>query len=303
MTHLLRLLLFQNLFLFAVTSRSGALPVAGFSIPDSLHAVTLRFRTAGNLILLPVTINDTIQVNLVLDTGCRNLVLFGRRFTKLFRQHPTKLIQFSGLGNGTPVTGGLSLDNKVSINAVLGKKIPVVIVKDQNLFEDYRQVDGVIGYDIFIRFEVELDLARQLITFRPASTANISPEYEKIPIRIEDSRPIIRSVIFFPGREGQPCDLMIDTGSSLGLLLKTTDLNKYLPEGPTAVLGRGFNGDLEGSEAQADKLLLAHYEMNKLPAGIVYSPWHNYASIGMEVMKHYSIVLNYCKAYVGFKKA
>jgi hypothetical protein len=228
MTHLLKLFLFQSLLFFAINSYSTVVPGTGFSIPDSISEVTFKFRTVGNLILLPVTINDSIRVNLVLDTGCRNLVLFGKRFTKLFKQHPSRSIQFSGW-NGKPVVGSLSLDNKVSINAVLGKKIPVVVVSDQNLFEAYRQVDGVIGYDIFIKFEVELSLDQQLITFRPASTADISPDYEKIPIRVEDSRPIISSVIFFPGKEDSRA-IMIDTGSSLGLLLKPC-LNKYSAEG------------------------------------------------------------------------
>lgn len=303
MRMLLKIFLFQIPFLWVIESYSSLLPAAGFSLPDSLLEVSFHYKSVKNLILLPVTINDTIHVNLILDTGCRNLVLFGKRFTRLFKQHPAKEIQFSGLGNGKPVTGGLSLGNKVSINAVLGEKIPVVIVPDQNLFGTYRNVDGVIGYDIFIKFEVELNLVRQLITFRPATTAEISPSYERIPIRIEDSRPIIGSTIFFPGKEGQLCDLMIDTGSSLGLLVKTSDLQKYPTEGQISVLGRGFNGYLQGTEVFADKLFLAHYEIKKLPAGIIYSPWHNYASVGMEIMKHYSIVLNYCKAYAGFKKA
>ncbi len=299
----LKIFLFQILVLFTIQSFSNVLPSAGFSLPDSLREVTFHYKSVRNLILLPVTINDTIHVNLILDTGCRNLVLFGKRFTKLFKQHPTRKIQFSGLGDGSPIAGGLSLGNKVSINAVLGEKIPVVIVPDQNLFESYKNVDGVIGYDIFIKFEVELNLARQIITFRPANLANISPFYEKIPIRIEDSRPIIGSTVFFPGREGQSCDLMIDTGSSLGLLLKTSDLTRYPTDGQISVLGRGFNGRLQGTEALADKLMLAQFEVKNITAGIVYSPWHNYASVGMDIMKRYSIVLNYCKAYAGFKRA
>lgn len=303
MKTLLKIFLFQLLFLFALSAMSTALPKAGFSMPDSLLEVTFKYKSVRNLILLKVTINDTINVNLILDTGCRNLVLFGKRFNKLFVLHPDKKVQFSGLGSGKPVLGSLSLDNKVSIDAVIGEKIPVVIVPNQNLFGSQANVDGLIGYDIFIKFEVELNLARQIITFRPAVTAEISSAYKKIPIRVEDSRPIISSTLFFHGKEGQSCDLMIDTGSSLGLLLKTSDLKKYPIETRSYILGRGLNGDIEGTQTIAEKLLLDHLEIKTIRAGIIYSPWHNYASVGMEIMKHYSIVLNYCKAYAGFKKA
>lgn len=279
-----------------------ALPTAGFFLPDSLTEVTFHFKKVGNLILLPVTFNDSVKLNLILDTGCRNIVLFGKRFNKLFALQPEKKIQFSGLGAGKPVVGGISLDNKVSIDAVVGKKIPVVIVPDQNLFESRSNVDGIIGYDIFIKFEVEINLSSQIITFRPASTSEISEEYNKISIRVEDSRPIIHSTIFFQGKEGLLLELMLDTGSSLGLLLKTSDIEKYPAQTKTRILGRGLNGQIDGTHIWAEKLILDNLELKTLKTGIIYSPWHNYASVGMDIMKNYSVVFNYCKSYAGFRK-
>src|SRR5262245_22584582 len=114
---------------------------AGFSMPDSLQEVTFKYKTLRNLILLPVIINDTVRVNLILDTGCRNLVLFGTGFNKIFELHPDKEVKFSGLGSGKPVSGRLSLNNKVSIDAMIGEKIPVVIIPDQKLFRSDDKVD------------------------------------------------------------------------------------------------------------------------------------------------------------------
>ena len=276
---------------------------AGFSMPDSLLEVTFRYKTIRNLILLPVTINDTVRVNLILDTGCRNLVLFGTRFNKVFELHPDKKVNFSGLGSGEPVSGRLSLNNKVSIDAVIGEKIPVVIIPDQELFKSGDHVDGIIGYDIFIKFEVELNCSERRITFRPAIKAEISPEYEKVAIKVEDGRPIISSTLLI-NRKSVSFDLMIDTGSSLGLLLKTTDKSRIREARDSgSVLGRGLNGNIEGASLLAGRLVLDHLEIEKVRAGIIYSPWHNYASVGMDLIANYSMVLNYCKSYAGFKKA
>lgn len=302
MKFLFLILLFNVSVLLTLNLNATALPTAGFFLPDSLTEVTFHFKKVGNLILLPVTFNDTIKLNLILDTGCRNIVLFGKRFNNLFALQPEKKIQFSGLGAGKPVVGALSLDNKVAIDAVVGKKIPVVIVPDQNLFESRYHVDGIIGYDIFIKFEVEINLNSQIITFRPAFTSEISGEYEKISIRIEDARPIINSTIFFQGKEGLLLDLMLDTGSSLGLLLKTSDIEKYPAQTRTRILGRGLNGQIHGRSTIAEKLLLDNLEVKTLMTGVIYSPWHNYASVGMDIMKNYSVVFNYCKSYAGFRK-
>jgi len=276
-------------------------PGAGFSMPDELNEVTFRYKSYRNLILLPVTINDTIHVNLILDTGCRNLVLFGKRFQNMFITDNDKKIQFSGLGSGKPVSGTLSLDNKIAIHKVTGLKIPVVIVPERNVFERSCAIDGVIGYDIFIKFEVELNPKEKLITFRPAASADLPQTYQHIPIRIEDSRPILQSHISIDA-EIFPCNLMIDTGSSLGLLMKTTDEDRFNSYNELEDIGRGFNGMISGFKTKADRLDLNGFSFKAMPIGIIRSPWHNYASIGMEVLKGYSIVLNYCKEYIGFKK-
>jgi hypothetical protein len=273
----------------------------GFYIPDDVREVTFSYKTFKNLIILPVIINDTVKVNLILDTGCRNLVLFGKRFKKLFAMEPDKKVKFSGLGSGNPVYGGLSLKNKVTIKEVLGDQIPVVIVGDRNVFESFTRVDGVIGYDIFIKFEIELNPQAKLITFRPALSAFLAEDYTHVPIRIEDSRPILTSQISL-NSDVFACAVMIDTGSSLGLLLKTTDLKKFSSNDELSELGRGFNGIVNGFKTKVDFLALEGFSLSSLNTGIIHSPWHNHASIGMEVLKGYSVVLNYCKGYVGFRR-
>jgi hypothetical protein len=127
-------------------------------------------------------------------------------------------------------------------------------------------------------------------------------DYEKIPLRIKDSRPLVQSKVFFSAHEGQDYDLMLDTGSALGLIFKTSDLNLFSKSNSKKIIGRGLNGDLTGFDTDAIKLVLNTIEIKTSSVGVIYSPWHNYASAGMNIMKNYTVVLNYCKAYAGFKK-
>ena len=264
--------------------------------------MTLRYKTVENLIILPVVINDSIKVNLILDTGCRNLVLFGKKFQKLLKLNPDKQIQFSGLGSGRPVLGHLSLSNKASIHQVLGESIPVVVVPGRNVFGFYKEVDGVIGYDIFLKFEIELNPRERIITFRPAARALAPAGYAQVPLSIVDSRPLIHSVISIESNGNKKYAVMIDTGSSLGLLLKTTNLDQFNYGSPKKIIGHGFNGPISGFRIFSSHLSLDGFVIANLPTGIVESPWHNYASIGMEILKEYVLVLNYCKSYACFKK-
>lgn len=275
-------------------------PSSGFSLPDSVEEMTLKYRIVKGLIVLPVTINDSIEVNLILDTGCRNLILFGKQFSELFRIHPGKPVVFSGLGSGNPVTGVLSLGNKVSIHQVLGSQIPVVIT-NSNLFDRFEDVHGVIGYDIFLRFEIELNAAKRMITFRPANKVSAPAGYTHVDLRVVDARPIIESELFESRKKGRKMDLMIDTGSSLGLLLKTTNVSQY-GNRRKRVLGIGFNGPLSGYETITQSLKIDDMEISQVATGIVASDWHDNASIGMDVLKDYVVILNYCKSYACFKR-
>ncbi len=276
----------------------------GFFLPQNVQEVTFKFHRFGNLILLPVTINDSVHVNLILDTGCRNILLFGRRFEKLLKIQPGQQVRFSGLGDGSLLEGQLSLSNKISIQAVLGENLPIIVVASKNLFSGHPTIHGIIGYDIFTKFEIEFNYYRRLITFRSAAIAKMSAEFTRIPLRIEDSRPLISSKIFFSRYDGQTLDLMLDTGSALGLLLKSDDAKNF-PEGmPKTVLGRGLNGNIMGKEKRAHKIILETFEIRSIfSSGVTWSDGYNYGSVGMDIMKEYIIILNYCKGYAGFKKS
>jgi hypothetical protein len=281
---------------------NGKIPDAGFSLPENIQEATFNYNTYNNLIVLPVTINDSIKVNLILDTGCRNLLLFGKKFEKLFETLPNHSVSFSGLGERPPLSGKLSLDNEVAIHSLLGKKIPIVILANKNLFFGRPNIDGIIGYDIFIRFEVELNALKKQIKFRPADQAATPNDYTIVPLTIDDTRPLIQSKIFLADRDGTYYDIMIDTGSALGLLLRSND-EAFFAEQPQHVLGRGLNGNVRGIVKWARKLILETFEINITRVEVSRSNWHTHGSIGMAIIKDYIIVLNYCKGYAGFKKS
>jgi hypothetical protein len=211
-------------------------------------------------------------------------------------------VEFSGLGDGQAVRGLLSIGNKVSIHSVLGELIPVVIVKNSNLFGSYTNIHGVIGYDIFVKFEIELNARAGTITFRPAAKAEAPEGYEQIPLRIVDARPVTRSQIFLGRGTSRNFDLMIDTGSSLGLLLKTTNVSALISHRSEEILGIGFNGPLSGYLIVSNKIVLEGLEIEGVSTGIVSSQWHDNASIGMDVLKDYILILNYCKLYACLKR-
>lgn len=273
----------------------------GFYLPEPIEQVTIRYTCVNNLIVLPLVINGNIPVNLILDTGTRNIVLFGKRFEKLLQFVPDRKIQFLGMGGGAPVYGRLSIDNQVELTSLIGERIALVVVPNKNVFINTPKVDGIIGYDIFQRFEVEIDPQRKMISFRSPKSRFAPAGFTHIPMRIENTKPIIDSEFLLQGGINLNTNLMIDTGSQLSFLLKTTDeslLQSSYPE----VLGFGMSGTIQGIKILAQSITMSGISFQNQSTGIILSSWHNYGSIGMGILKEYALVINYTGAYAGLKR-
>lgn len=298
---LLRALTLPVAFAMVFCTSALSLPDSGFLLPDSVREMTLHYRSMKNLIILPVLINN-LPVNLILDTGCRNLVLFGKKFEKLLKITPSHTVKFSGLGSGKPVYGSLSLGNKITIQQVLGENIPVVVVGERNVFRPYGNIDGVIGFDIFFKFEIEINSKDHVIKFRSAEECTPPHNFSNVPLRIMETRPVIDSRLFIESEGPLPYDLMIDTGSTMGLLIKTRDLKKFRNRKPSQTIGFGFNGPLKGYETTSGFVNLRGMQMSEVPTGVVECQVAEHASLGMSVLSEYVVVINYLKKYVCFKK-
>lgn len=299
---LLRLFLLITFAVVAFCTSTFCSPDSGFFLPDSVKEMTIRYKSVKNLIILPVLING-IAVNLILDTGCRNIVLFGKEFEKMLTITPGSKVKFSGLGNGDPVNGSLSLNNRITIEQVLGERMPVVVVRDKNLFRQYRDIDGVIGFDIFFKFEIELNPKEKLITFRTAEHCRAPEGFTKVPLRIVETHPVMESTVMMDCDRSSDYELMIDTGSTFGLLVKTTEMRTFNKSIYSETIGYGFNGPIRGYNTISDQLVLNGYRMIDVPTGVMESAVQNCASIGMEILKDYVVVINYFKMYACFKKA
>jgi hypothetical protein len=285
------------LLVIACAIRIVAAPTAGFFLPDSLFEFTMRYKTVNNLIVLPVTINDSIEVNLILDTGCRNMLLFGKRFEQMFTTQ-AKPVGFSGLGSGKPVTGKLSLNNEVSIEAVLGKRIPIIIVAEKNLFSSLPNVHGIVGYEIFAKFEIEINFPKKMITFRTSADPIRSSRFNYLAMKVLDSKPVIGAVVSTEKGDMYVENLLIDTGSSLGLIYSTGNNKRSSRQ---ATLGRGLNGLLNGEKRITKRLLLDNVEFRNVSTSVVESE-NCYASIGMEILQDHVVILNYAYSFVAFAK-
>lgn len=292
---------FLPLFLLLYTQNVFCLaPTSGFELPDSVREMTFRFKTVGNLIALPMKINDSIEVNLILDTACKNMLLFGKRFTDLLKIDLRKTFTIPGLGSKQHSMGWLSIDNRVDIQGLKGEDISIMVIPGEQLLSGNENVDGVIGYQIFHRFEIELDFSKHLITLRRAEESHPKQGFVQLPLILAGTYPVINSLITTSAGKAKPCHIMIDTGSALGLLVKTKDENRL--SFPLRFVGVGLNGEISGNKTITREVSLNGLVLKNVPTRTILSHAHHDVSLGMEVLKNYHLIINYSQSYVCLKK-
>ena len=269
-----------------------------FTFEDDLCEVTFKYKKYKELIVLSAKLNNSIAVNLIFDTGTRSTILFGKKFQKYVNSFTTHTISFSGLGNGVPLMGKVSLDNELKFNGLKGSGMAILVVPSRKFFSEMSYIDGIIGYDLLKYFEIEVNPRRSTITFRSPENNSVSDEFVKFNLNDSEVVPILSGQIDAILHTKNVLPLLIDTGSQLGVLLKSQQLNPYDCE----IFARGLSGHIKGIEAYGKVFHIGEVPLTSdFLFSVIPTDRDEMLSIGMDFLKDYVFIINIVELYVAFK--
>jgi hypothetical protein len=282
---------------------TGANPIGELPGNKSLSfrsARTIPFELHNNHIYLQVRVNGSEPLSFILDTGARTaisidqarmlgLVLNGKDQTYGTGEHPTK---FSTAKEAAFNLSGVDfIDNDIQI-------LPL---KNLESAEQHR-IDGIIGFNFFSWYVVEIDYAAgNIILFSPSDFKYSGTEE---PLRIEEAgQAMFVKAIVKPANHAPISGwFQIDTGGAHALILNRplVDANKLLtPDQEKKVVlakGIGASGVVMGS---VESLSLGKQVINnpatlfsRAKAGFFASREFS-GSIGGAVLKKYRVILDY----------
>lgn len=220
-------------------------------------SITINFKTSSNLIIIPVTINNSDTLNFILDTGVSYPIITELPFVNKLNLNFLQPIKIKGLGEGEQLTAYRSGNNTIQIQGLVAYDQEIHMVINENFQISHIlgiPVHGLIGFNLFKDYVVKIDYPEHKITL-------IKPEYftyrqkEKdivMPLIFEQNKPFVRTSIVTDKNEEVPVKLLVDTGASDALWLSTTsDSRISLPENHIETfLGRGLSGDLYGTKGR-----------------------------------------------------
>jgi len=286
----------------------------GFSFKENRRKVEIPFEMYNNLIVVPITLNRIIPLKFILDTGIRTSILTEKIFGDMLNVPYTRKISIKGPGSELVVEASVANNVTVELPGLIGRGQALLVLE-----EDYLQLDsylgtevqGILGYEIFSRFVVEIDYrSKMLVVYKP-DRYKVRRRYTRVPIEIIDTKPYLRATVKIDEGHCADAKLMIDTGASHALMLEDRDDdNIFLPDKRLkTTLGRGLGGEITGHLARVDEVALDEFQFNEVIAS--YPELSTYldtldlereGTIGGELLNRFRVVFDYGNNYLYLKK-
>jgi hypothetical protein len=271
-------------------------------------SVTIKFKSSSNLIIIPVTINESDTLNFILDTGVRYPIITELPFINKLNLNYLMPVQIKGLGEGEELTAYRSANNTMSISGLTARNQEVQMIIDENFQISHIlgiPVHGLIGFNLFKDYIVEIDYINEKITLN-------KPEYYKyrdrkkdiiMPLNFDGNKPFVNTEIITEDSVKVPVKLLIDTGASDAIWLseKSDERIQYPKNHIETFIGRGLSGDVYGIKGRIEGIWVGPLI---LPQPIVAFPNseiidqlmtsnNRNGTIGAEILRRFYVTIDY----------
>lgn len=271
-------------------------------------SITIPFKSSSNLIIIPVTINESDTLNFILDTGVRYPIITELPFINKLNLNYLMPVPVKGLGEGIELTAYRSGNNTMHINGLTASNQEVQMIIDEKFQISHIlgiPVHGLIGFNLFKDYIVEIDYINENLTL-------YKPEYYKyrdrnkdiiMPLQFDGNKPFVTTDIMTEDSSMVKVKLMVDTGASDALWLseKSDERINYPKNHIETFIGRGLGGDLFGIKGRIEAIWVGPLV---LPQPIVAFPNSEMidqlitasdrnGTLGAEILRRFHVTLDY----------
>ena len=266
----------------------------------------IPFETNANKIYLPVRVNGGGPFWFILDSGAAFDVLDRRRAEAL----GLALVESGQVGGAgeRAVSMAVAPDVRMSLAGVEfgAPRVNVIPVADSIAAFEGRGVDGLLGYDFFQRFVVEIDYASGRISLHEPRSYAYAGRGDAVPLEIDDGHAYVDAELIAPGGARHAGRFLVDTGFRAGLVLaapfvEERGLRREFPNALSATPMVGVGGESPSDVARAAGLRLGRYRLAspvvtlaRAQSGVLSGG--GFAGIlGADVLRRFKVVFDYSR--------
>jgi len=281
-----------------VTDADFAMPAmsATARIDNSSGITTIPFELVNNHIYVDGRI-DGKPARFLLDTGGGNLLTPAA--AKRFGLQGEGKLAMSGSGEDR-VDVALAHAGEVRIgDAALSKPVFYVLDLGQLAAVEGVNLDGLVGYEMFRRFDVRIDYAARKVMLSEPGKLPPPSGATVLPFTLDEHTPIITATL-----DGLPLRVTVDTGSRSALTLNSPfvrehDLLKRYGAETESVVGWGVGGAARGNAVRFGTLKLGELAIDGIAGELFTGNKGAFANpdlggnLGGGVLRRFTVAFDY----------
>jgi len=287
-----------------------------YQLPPGEKFQKVKFKLVNNLIILPIEVNGA-ALSFILDSGVNKPILFNLSDKDSIQLNKVSEIVIKGLGEGEPIDALSSESNIFKIGKVVNNDQLLYVVMDKKLNLSPRlglPVHGIIGYDLFRGFVVEINYSSKFLKLHAPDLyrSQKSSKTRTIPIRIVQNKAYVQGQVFMRNKRSISVELLIDSGSSDAVwLFEDLDKGLRVPKNNYVdFLGQGLSGSIYGKRTKIDGINLGGFHLRGAKTAFpdlqyfnsITSFGNRNGSLGGEVLKRFTLVFNYGNSTLSLRK-
>jgi hypothetical protein len=286
-------------------------------ILNGVEKEKISFEFINNLIIIPVTINNT-PLNFIFDTGAAKTIIFSLTDSDSLSLNNTKKVELRGLGLGEPIEAVLSENNEIEIGKnIFGNNQSLFLVFDEELDLSSRMgktIHGIIGFEFIKNFRINIDFNSKILTVSKPESAILQnlKKFKTIPLSFYQNKPYIDCELTVYEGINTIEKMLIDTGNSDDLWIFEDYKKGIVTPVPffDDFLGEGLSGSIDGKRAKIKRLKFADFELKEPVAAFLDTTSTIYAkifeqrngSLGNGILSKFKVILDYPNQKMYLKK-
>ncbi len=303
-----------HIVLFLSLTSSYIVSAQKFSLPEEVKYQKLNFELINNLMVIPLEVNGT-ELSFLMDSGVGTPILFNLSDQDSIQLKNVSEITINGLGDGDAISALSSSGNFFRLGNITNRsqKLYVVMDTDINFSPSLGvTIHGIIGYDLFKDFIVDINYATKTIKFFDPDKY----EYKKhkkvqtLDISLISRKAYLDASIDLTDQTELDVKMLLDTGSSDAIWLFEDDRIKVPEKYYEDFLGKGLAGDIYGRRTKIDRISIGKFNLKdakaSFPDMITFTNLKDLGnrngSLGGEILKRFNIIVDYPNEKITLRK-
>lgn len=269
-------------------------------------AKDIPFEINANKIYLRVHVNNKGPLSFILDSGAAFDVLDEEQARALNVKFSDETV-VSGAGEGSVhISAGTGVSLSLAGLEIIKPNITILPIHSSISNNEGRDVNGLLGYDFFKRFVVEIDYVNKRISIHEPKTYQYAGTGKVIPLEENKEHIFINAMLVLRDGRQLPVQLLVDTGARMGVMLNTpfVDAHRLIDTTPQiidSVISIGVGGSYRSAVTRVESLRMGPFTMkepvvtlSRSKSGVLAGSDYD-GIIGAEILRRFKVIFDYSR--------